>query len=327
MILADKILNLRKQNGWSQEELAEKLNVSRQSVSKWESAQSIPDLERILELSKIFGVSTDYLIKDEIEENQTVEYSEPISEKRRVSLEEANQFLDLKAQTKTAFANAVSLCIFSPIILILLLAFAEGKLINLSENLVTGLGVSFILILVAVAVFTFIRIDKDLEKFEFLEEEDIETEYGVVGMAKDRKEKFRDSYNKSISLGVASCILAAVPLLFTAIFGEKHEYIIMVGVAILLFVIGIGVNLIVRGSIMWDAYNMLLEEGDYTNAKKREKKFLNPLAGIYWLSIIGIYIGYSLIYNAWDKSWIIWPVAGIMFGIVAIISEIITKDK
>lgn len=46
MILGEKILNLRKENGWSQEELAEKLNVSRQSVSKWESSQSIPDLEK-----------------------------------------------------------------------------------------------------------------------------------------------------------------------------------------------------------------------------------------------------------------------------------------
>ena len=48
MILAEKITKLRKQNGWSQEDLAMKLNVSRQSVSKWESAASIPDLDKIL---------------------------------------------------------------------------------------------------------------------------------------------------------------------------------------------------------------------------------------------------------------------------------------
>ena len=66
MILADKIIQQRKKNGWSQEELAEKLNVTRQSVSKWESAQSIPDLQKILQLSQIFEVSTDYLLKDEL---------------------------------------------------------------------------------------------------------------------------------------------------------------------------------------------------------------------------------------------------------------------
>ena len=67
MILADKIMELRKKNGWSQEELAEKVHVSRQSVSKWEGAQSVPDLQRILEMSKIFGVSTDYILKDDIQ--------------------------------------------------------------------------------------------------------------------------------------------------------------------------------------------------------------------------------------------------------------------
>ena len=64
MILADKLIELRKKNGWSQEELAEQLDVSRQSISKWESAQSTPDMNRILKMSDIFGVSTDYLLKD-----------------------------------------------------------------------------------------------------------------------------------------------------------------------------------------------------------------------------------------------------------------------
>ena len=68
MILAEKIIKLRKQNGWSQEDLAMKLNVSRQSVSKWESMASIPDLDKIVKLSQIFGVSTDYLLRDDMEE-------------------------------------------------------------------------------------------------------------------------------------------------------------------------------------------------------------------------------------------------------------------
>ena len=61
MILADKIIDLRKKNGWSQEELAEMLGVSRQAVSKWESAQSVPDMGRVVQMSELFGVSTDYL--------------------------------------------------------------------------------------------------------------------------------------------------------------------------------------------------------------------------------------------------------------------------
>ena len=58
MILADKIIDLRKKNGWSQEDLAEQLGVSRQAVSKWEGAQSTPDLERVLRMAQLFGVSS-----------------------------------------------------------------------------------------------------------------------------------------------------------------------------------------------------------------------------------------------------------------------------
>ena len=73
MILADKIIELRKKNGWSQEDLAEKLGVSRQSISKWEGAQSIPDMNKIIMISDIFGVSTDFLLKDELEMDSTGE--------------------------------------------------------------------------------------------------------------------------------------------------------------------------------------------------------------------------------------------------------------
>ena len=55
MIFAEKLLKLRKKNGWSQEELAELMNVSRQAISKWEGAQATPSLDKILTLSKLFG--------------------------------------------------------------------------------------------------------------------------------------------------------------------------------------------------------------------------------------------------------------------------------
>lgn len=67
MKLSDKIIKLRKANGWSQEELAEKLNVSRQAISRWEGASAQPDATNILQLSKLFNVTTDYLLNDEFE--------------------------------------------------------------------------------------------------------------------------------------------------------------------------------------------------------------------------------------------------------------------
>ena len=65
MKLADKLFELRKEKGWSQEKLAEQINVSRQSISKWESGQALPELEKVVELSKIFQVTTDYLLLED----------------------------------------------------------------------------------------------------------------------------------------------------------------------------------------------------------------------------------------------------------------------
>ena len=69
MKFADKLIHLRKKHAISQEELADKLDVSRQSVSKWESGLSMPELSKILQLSDMFQVSTDYLLKDDIDIN------------------------------------------------------------------------------------------------------------------------------------------------------------------------------------------------------------------------------------------------------------------
>lgn len=65
MNLSEKIMLLRKKQGWSQEELANRLNISRQSISKWESGQSQPDIDKIILLSQLFQVTTDYLLLDQ----------------------------------------------------------------------------------------------------------------------------------------------------------------------------------------------------------------------------------------------------------------------
>ena len=64
MTLGEKIQALRKQSGMSQEQLAERITISRQAISRWELNESIPDTDNIVQLSRIFGVSTDYLLKE-----------------------------------------------------------------------------------------------------------------------------------------------------------------------------------------------------------------------------------------------------------------------
>ena len=69
MTLGEKILNMRKARGWSQEELADRTGVSRQAVSRWESGSAKPDADKIIAICDLFGISADYLLRDNYEGN------------------------------------------------------------------------------------------------------------------------------------------------------------------------------------------------------------------------------------------------------------------
>lgn len=136
MIFADKLITLRKKAGWSQEELAEKLNVTRQSVSKWEGAQSVPDIDKILQLSCLFGVTTDYLLKDDAAEPEYTE--DDTSPLPRVTLVQANDYLAKAKANAPRLALATALCVVSPIPLLALGALSEAGLFGIWDDLAGG---------------------------------------------------------------------------------------------------------------------------------------------------------------------------------------------
>ena len=147
------------------------MNVTRRSVSKWEGAQSVPDLEKMLRLSELFGVSTDYLLKDEIEEAEHIDSSDDTPSLRRVSMEEANAFLSVKLRTAKTIAYAAFLCIVSPIALLILGAISESTVGVLNENIAGGIGMIVLIILVAIAAVMFISSGSKTAPFAYLEKE------------------------------------------------------------------------------------------------------------------------------------------------------------
>ena len=189
MILADKIIDLRKKNGWSQEELAEQLGVSRQTVSKWEGAQSVPDMGRVVQMSTLFGVSTDYLLKDDMELPEPTAGAQPEAPERSVNMEEANEFLRVKAVNAHCVALGVLLCVLSPVCLILLGGAQSYGLLGLSETQTTGLGLAVLLLMVGGAVALFVTSAVRVSPYAWLEEESLDTLYGVDGMVKERREQ------------------------------------------------------------------------------------------------------------------------------------------
>lgn len=183
MLLAEKIMTLRKRAGWSQEELAAQLGVSRQSVSKWEGAQSVPDMQKVVQMSRLFGVTTDYLLKEELGEPEPAP-AESDAPLRCVTMEQAADYLAQRQAAAPKLALATLLCVLSPVALLLLAALSDRPGAALSENAAAGIGLCVLLVLVAAAVAVFITCAAQVKAYAFLETEPFETAYGVTGMVR-----------------------------------------------------------------------------------------------------------------------------------------------
>ena len=332
MILADKIIDLRKKAGWSQEELAEKLAVTRQSVSKWEGAQSIPDMDKVVQMSRLFGVTTDYLLKDEIEiAEPTVNADDRQPPLRRVTIGEASDYLALRRTAAPKMALATMLCIFSPIALIGLAAVSElsASAFPLREDVAAGIGLCALLILVAIAVVLFLSCGNKAKEYEFLEKEPFETEYGVTGMVKERQKAFKPTYDRMNTIGTVLCVLSFVPL-FAAMALMHEDFFMTMAVCLLLAVVGVGVYFFVYGGTIYSSMEKLLEEGDYTRREKSQKNITGPVSVIYWLVATAIFMIYTFGPKGNGQprySWIIWAVAGVLYAAVLAGIKLIRNRK
>ena len=329
MILADKIIRLRKKNGWSQEELAEKVGVSRQAISKWESAQSVPDLDKILRMSEIFGVTTDFLLKDELETEEYTGSTEQDSPLRSVSREEANDYLAHKKIAARKVALGVLLCILSPICLILLSGFSELGMIQ--DTLASAVGVCTLLALVAVAVGIFVAAALAGKKWEFIDEhQSFELAYGVSGMVREKMTAFSSGHTVLVITGVVLCIFCAAPLIVSNALEQELLAVIMTGV--LLMLCGAGVFCFVLGGIQHEAYENLLKGDRRLSAKKAQskKKTLTAwglFSEVYWLAVTATYFAWSFISGDWHISWLTWVIGSAAFTMIKLIVKLVYKLK
>lgn len=326
MIFADKLIQLRKKSGWSQEELAQQMDVSRQSVSKWEGAQAVPDLEKMLRLSQLFGVSTDYLLKDEIETLDPVPGAEEPA-LRRVTMEEANAFLSVKTATARPIALGVLLCILSPICLLLLGALCEQPYSGMSGGFAAGVGLVVLLGMVAAAVAIFVSCGSKTGRFEYLEKEIFETEYGVTGMVKARKEQYRDTYDRGNLIGICLCVLSPIFLfLGMAVFSEDSLCLVLC-LCLTLALAGVGVLFLVTVGVPWASFEKLLQEGEYSREEKSRLPVTGAVSTAYWLIAVAVYLAWSFATDGWKTTWIVWPVAGVLFPAVLAVVRMFTRKK
>ena len=343
MILADKIASLRKQAGMTQEAFAERLGVTRQSVSKWESALSVPDMDKVLQMSRLFGVSTDYLLKDEIEEplpehpaasagedgSLDPASGEPL---RQVSLEEASEFLRLNRAAAPRTATAVALCILSPVCLLLLGALGEDPSFPLSQEAGLGIGLTVLLTLVAAAVALFLVTGAGLRRYEFLDTDPFETQYGVTGMARERLRDYEPVYTRGVVVGTVLCVLCAVPLFMCMVLGGSDDGVLYAGaLCLLLALVAAGVFALVLVGTRRSGMLKLLQEGDYTRSRKATVRVARVVSLVYWMMAVAIYLwlsfGPSSAPDATERTWAVWPVAGVLFAAVLAVVKLVMMRR
>ena len=323
MILADKIIELRKKAGLSQEELAERINVSRQAVSKWESMQSTPDINKIISLSQIFGVSTDYLLKDDVSDTEICISDDIDTTLKKVSLSEANKFLSANTNHAFYLALGIALCIICVVPTIIISALFPAF---------SDLSTVLMFMLVAAGVALIVFSNKIIRPFRYLGRENIETEYGVSGMVKEKKDNFAPIHIRDTIIGISLCIMSVTaPIIFEQIKSES-EILSDIGSSVMFIIVAVGVFFIVKGSAMNKGYLKLLEEEHYSRERKimrREKRetHVGEVMGIYWSLTTALYLGISFAFHNFNISWVIWVIAGVLCVPVIIVTNIIENRR
>lgn len=332
MTFSERISALRKQKGWSQEELAEKLMVTRQAVSKWESAQSMPDLDKLVQLSEALGVSTDYLLKDEQAQSAPVPATaEQTVKPRHVTQEEARRYLRLQTAAIPKTTLGVALCVWSPIALIGLPVLRSTFNWGFPEEICSGIGLCVLLVMVAAGVALLLTAGGTLREFEYLEREPIETDNGAREQALHMQREMASFCTRQNTIGVVLCILSVLPLFALMCVPGVPDGYYSLAVCALLLLVGIACLLLVRTGSMRGAVDKLLEQGDYTRENKAKSRFVGAVSAAYWLVVTAAFLFYTFGPNGNGQpqySWFIWAIAGVLYGaLMAALSVYRKKSK
>lgn len=320
MKLEEKIISLRKSKNWSQEELAYQLDVSRQAVSKWESGESIPSIDKIIMMSSIFSVSTDYLLK----ENENNEISSNEISAKTMNKDEVKVYLTTNKKDSFNIALATLLCVLSPVVLLTLLALTKYDETIIKQTVAVAIGLLVLFVIIMTAVLIYVYTGLRMGKYSYLETENILIKEDIKNEIRSLKENYMKTFTKGIIIGVALLIIAPIPLILAGVLNAE-TYILIGLVPVLLMFIAVSIFTFINVSMKKDAYDKLLQEGDYTVRKKEKTKTNEAFSSIYWLLLTALYLLTSFLTHRWDITWLIYVVGGLVYGAIETFIE--TRKK
>ena len=243
MGFGEKLFKLRKENGMSQEALAERLNTSRQAISKWENGQGYPETEKLLLISNIFNVSLDYLLKDKLE---------PVSQNEKgyyVSKEMMEGFLIYESKTSRLIGLGIGMLILSAIPYFMLQQ--EISIILIAAMLMTAFGI--------LLAASFIE-----NNYKVLKQEPLIFDEKVLRDLKLRYAQLRMKYMIFSIGGTLSIVVGGTLLvLFEKTFYTPKNFELSYSISS--FLIAVGVFIVIPMSTMMESYELLIKNEEYFN--------------------------------------------------------------
>ena len=222
MRLGQKITELRKKNNLSQEGLAEKMNVSRQAVSKWESDQSIPDIEKIVSLSELFGVTTDYLLKSGAPSFEIKTADIPAEDKSLILPDKLVQkYLSTAKKSSKLRALSIALAIFSPACISFCSAIS-GFLIGVSDKMqliISLIGFAATIVVLAISFGLLIYSFLIMREFKHLNKQN----FDIMEEKKKLRSVIQSFHHTNDKYLVLSCILAVLGIIGPVISGLSNS--------------------------------------------------------------------------------------------------------
>jgi transcriptional regulator with XRE-family HTH domain len=335
MTLAEKIIKLRKQRAWSQEELAEKVDVSRQSVSKWESGSSTPDINKLVILSKIFAVSTDFLLKDNMEafivqgpqpnslqdkQNQVL----PETKINNVTMQQSTAYIDNKVQLANIVAKGVILCLCSVLPLFLLFAISAMGWIDLTRNFLSALGIMAMIIMIVGGVSFFIKVSAYQNATAPIDRSPFKLEAEVPKYIKQKQKTFAKSYHRGVTVSVLLFMSSFLPLMFSIISGSSSAVMLLM-LSTMFILLGLGIFIVSPLSAEHLAHETLLNFNAVVDRKSPRTQRIEMLALFYWPLLLAIYLAWSLWTMNWAITWKILPTGALVFIALIGLTELIRK--
>lgn len=290
--------NLRKKHNLSQEQLAEKLEVSRQAVSKWENGSSYPEMDKLIMLSELFNIDIDMLIKGNLDTENNEEGRE------------------LYEKMYNKFTKMITLGVVLILLGVTFIASFDG---SITFSNLYSLPVVVFLSLLAVSVFLFVYYG--ISWGNFTEEHPYFEDF----YTKDEKRRFNKLFACMISFGVFLILLGIIIVVIgedVLQLGEDYPPIIVAFLLLVTIAVGIFVYFgMQKAKYNISGYNKEYNKENESYKLSKKEIFSDKIQAVIMLiaTIIFLFIGF--IFGLWHPGWVVFPIGGILCGIVSIIFD------